>query len=480
MMETSPRLVRIVLAAGLVAWVLNAAYLWGSAWTLGHDEAQYAIAAQDLIDGEPVRWNYLSVGMSLIAAPGVLAGGSALALRLVPVLLGIAFVLVVARLARSAFGAPAAAWSVAVLAASSAVAKRAAELLSDLPAATFLLAGTAILVTELTLEPSRSGGAASEDRARFTSDPSGSGAPRRRLLLAAPCFAAAFYLRYGSILAIGGIGAIALLVGWPAVRRRPGLALATVALFAALLVPFFRMSLAATGSALGIFDESSVVLGDATPGQSLVTYATSNPFMYYGIVTTPVLLAGLASIYRARDRRVLMLWLMAVAHIVAIGLTPIAQSRYLFFGLTLLVILGADTLERWARSRPPRMRRALGACAAVAIAASWLLVVIIAQRGGRARDLRMAPTLAAADAIRGDAHGARCQVIGRHTTQLQWFAGCVAVYEAPPEELRRTRVYVVIEPGGMYQPDLAGHPGVRHPILDRPGVITVTRLDPLP
>ena len=474
---TSRRTVRIVFAAGLAAWLVNAAILWATGSMLGHDEAQYAVAAQDLLDGAPVRWNYLSVGMSLVAAPGVLAGGGELALRLVPALLGVGFLLVAAGLARAAFGGAAAAWTTAVLAASMCFARRAAELLSDLPAAALLLAGAALLVTELTRgEPSRSGEAAGEDRAKLVRE----APPRPRLLLAAPCFAAAFYLRYGSVLPIGAIGAVALVVGWRAVLRRPWLALATIALFAALLVPFVWMSIAATGSPLGIFRESSGVLGDAYVGQSLVTYATANPFAYYGIATTPALLAGLASIYRGRDRRVLMLWLMAVASIVAVGLTPVAQSRYIFFGLALLVILGVDTIDRWVRARRPAARRVLGGFAAAALAASWLAVEIGAVRLSGARTERMTATVAAVAAIRDDARGAPCEVIGRHTTQLQWYTGCVAVLDVRLEELSRARVYVVQEIGGKYQPDLAGHPGVPRAILDRPGFLVVTRLDPPP
>ncbi len=444
-----------VLAAGFAGWFIGALIVWLSAPPLGHDEAQYAIAAQDLLDGEPLRWAYLSVGMNALALPGVLAGGGEIAVRAAPVLAGLVFVLVAARLARGTFGDATAAWTVAVLAASFAFVRRAAELLTDLPAAGCLLAGTAIIAGELLREP----------------------APRWRLVLAAPCLAAAFYLRYGSVLAIAVIGGVALLVGWRAVLRRPLIALATIALFALLLVPHFLMAIAELGTPLGIVRLGSTGLGTAPPGQSLWIYATSNPFVYYGIATAPVMIAGLAAIHRARDRRVLLLWLLAVADIVAVGLTPIAQPRYIFFGIVLLVILGTDELLRWVRARGPAARRVLGGCAAGVVAVSWIAVAIGMLRLEDTRLRSMRGTLDAIAAIRADARGAPCDVIGRRSTQLQWYTGCVTVYRMDPATLGERRVYLVREPGQEHQPDLEGRPGVPRKVLELPHLL-VLRYDP--
>lgn len=446
-----------MLAAGLATWLAAAVIVWLAAPPLGHDEARYAIAAQDMLDGAPARWAYSSVGMNAIALPGVLAGGGELALRFLPTVLGLAFVLAAARLARGALGDATAAWTVAVIAGSFSIVRRAAELLSDLPATACLLAGTAIVVTELTREP----------------------APRRRLVLAAPWLAAAFYLRYGSALAIVPIGGAALLVGWRAVLRRPWIALATVALFALLLVPHLLAALAATGSPLGMLRASSELIDSVQTGRSIVTYATSNPFTYYGILTTPVMLAGLAAIRRGRDRRVLLLWLIAVGDIVALGMTPIPQPRYIFFGIVLLVTLGTDEIYRWVIARPPATRRVLGGCAAGAIAISWIIVLVGMCQLEDKRLENMRGTLAAVTAIRDDAGGAPCEVIARHSTQLQWYTGCAAVHRADLETLSRRRVYLVREPSVPLQPELAGRPGVPRAILDRPEAI-VTRYDPPP
>ena len=450
-----------MLWAGLAAWLACAVWVWLAAPPLGHDEARYAIEAQGLLAGLPVRWSYQSIGTVAVALPGVLAGGGALALRALPTALGLLFVLAAARLARGAFGDATAAWTVAVLAASFVFVRRAAELLSDMPAAACLLAGAAILVTELAREP----------------------APGRRLVLAAPCFAAAFYLRYGSVLAIAAIGGATVIAGWRPLLRRPWTALATAGLLALLLAPHFAAAIALTGSPLGIMREYSSVVASseptAWPGASLVIYATSNPFVYYGAVTAPVMLAGVAAIRRWRDRRVRLLWLMAVGDIVAVGLTPVAQPRYIFFGIALLVILGTDELRRWIAAHTPAARRALGGAAAAAVAASWIIVAVTLYQLPAVRVANTAGTLAAAAAIREDARGAPCDVIGRHTTQLQWYTGCVAVYDARPDVRVQRNVYLVHEPLVPLQPALEGRPGVPRALVDRPDLI-VLRYDPAP
>src|SRR5262245_44185559 len=93
------RATAIIFGLGLAAWLVSAV-IASSAGALGHDEAQYAIAAHDWIAGAPMQWLYLSYGMNLVAAPGVLAGGGEQVLRILPLLLGVGFVLAAAHLAR--------------------------------------------------------------------------------------------------------------------------------------------------------------------------------------------------------------------------------------------------------------------------------------------------------------------------------------------------------------------------------------------
>src|SRR5688572_28308984 len=105
---------------------------------MGHDESQYAIAARDALAGDAPRWFYLSRGMTVVAAPGLWLGASELALRFVPLLLGVGFVLATWTLARRVVGATAAAWALVVLAGTRCVVRWSTELLSDVPAAACL------------------------------------------------------------------------------------------------------------------------------------------------------------------------------------------------------------------------------------------------------------------------------------------------------------------------------------------------------
>src|SRR4051812_6730906 len=143
------RLPWLIALAGLVAWIANAAIAWLSAAPLGHDEAQYALAAQDWLDGAGPRWFYVSKGMSVVAAIGTTAGHGEIAVRFPAFVLGIAFLVAAGALAWRTFGAITGAWTIAVLAGLRAFAGNAAELLSDLPATAALLAGTLVLIDQV-------------------------------------------------------------------------------------------------------------------------------------------------------------------------------------------------------------------------------------------------------------------------------------------------------------------------------------------
>ena len=76
--------------------------------------------------------------------------------------------------------------------------------------------------------------------------------PSRLLLAAAPLAALAFYVRYGSILSIGGIGIAAVVLWHRAMLRNPRLVGATIVFAGLLFVPHVLESMAHTGSPLGM------------------------------------------------------------------------------------------------------------------------------------------------------------------------------------------------------------------------------------
>jgi hypothetical protein len=435
-----------LIIVALTIWVGEAAIFWAWGAPLGHDEAQYALAARAALGGKPPPWGYLSYGMNLLAIPGVLLGGSEQALRWVPLCAGCGFAAAVAGLTRRISGATTVGAVLLLLAGTHCIARRSAELLSDMPACACLLMATAIAVHEL----------------------GGETPPRWRVMWMAPWCAAAFYLRYGSCLSIVVLGAVVLAVNARAVLSRPGPVVATLATFAALLIPHAWMSTRATGTPWRILLQSSRVITQARPPTPLA-YLDVNPLWFYGVAAVPVLLIGFAVGLRALDRRRRMAWLLAMGQWVAVGFTAHAQSRYVLTSLVLLMILGVDAFAHQIGTAGAAARRWLKRIAAALVVLSLLEAMVPAIR---ARPV--AGTMAAAAVIRSHAAGARCSVLGRHTTQLEWYSGCAAVTEVDAERVRDQAVFVVTMPGEA-SPGPLGAVGDARPIFQERGV-TVARV----
>lgn len=455
------RLPLLLTLACVTAWFAIAAITWAGAAPLGHDESQYAIAARDALDGLPARWwFYLSRGMTAIAVPGVVLGEGERALRFVPLLIGgIGFAIAVCALARRAVGATAIGGvALLAMAASRNVVRYSTDLLSDFPAATCLVAALAVIVDEI-------------DRAD---------GPRRRIVAAAPLLAAAFYLRYGSVLPIAVIVLASVAVGARAIRRRPLPVLATAGVFLVLLVPHFIEATTKTGSPLGILFIGSEVPQEHYLGEGLVTYVASNPFKLYGLAIPVVLVAGIVGV--RREPRRLLLWLVALGTLVAVGLTTHAQVRYVLLALAILAVLGVDALWRWL---PGRARVPVAATGIAIAAILWALLARKHLAADENRTARMRATFAAVGAIRADAAGAPCTVLGYHYTQLEWYSRCRAPLVMSADFARAAldrgdRVYLVRDDGPTMSDashlELRDFTGARFVILDVPGVVRVTRL----
>jgi hypothetical protein len=272
-----------------------------------------------------------------------------------------------------------------------------------------------------------------------------------------------------------------LCFGWREIVRRPAPIVATAALFLVLCVPHAWYAIALTGSPLGILLESRQVVPNSYVGEGLVTYLSWNPLVRYGWLMPPVLIAGIAAIVpaaRSGARRASFLWVVAVTSIVVLALITEAQTRYIYFGLTLLTILGVDVIRRAIEACSPRARRVIVACLLVVIATVWGFVMHGQLRHGASRAAGSdAPTFAAAAAIRTDAAGRRCEVLGQHDPQLEWYSGCRAaqVVAYPPPGVW---LYVVRDRTPGWQPELSGGPGRHTTILDRPGFVHVERVEP--
>lgn len=373
-----------LLAAALLGWAAVAIASLIAGPPLGHDEAAFALLAR----GDAPDWLYRSRGVVALGELGVALGGADWQLRLPGAVLGLALVPAVYLVGRAAYSPRIGAWAAAVIAGAYPMLSRNADLLGDVPATAFVLIGVALLV-ELA------------DGARW------------RVVLAAPAFAAGFYLRYASapVIALAGVAALALC--WRPIRARPAPVVAAAALFALLLVPHLAASLDQTGALLGVLRTSAGVPRRAYVGEGLISYVTVEPFTYYGALVAPLLVAGVLGLPRA-PRRAWLLAIVAFGQLIALGLQSHAQPRYVFVASALLGVLGVATVARW-----PRPRLALAAVALAGLAAAVAVVVT-----NRTITRNRAPLLAAAAAVH---RSPGCIVVGGTGPQLAWYTGCVAV-----------------------------------------------------
>ena len=381
---------RRLLAASVVAWVVTAIVNLVTDPSLGYDESAFATVARG--DDTP-NWLYRSRGVTTLAQLGIALGGGEWALRLPFVVIGLGLPLAVYALGRAAFDARTGAWAAAVIATGHQMLGRNAHVLGDVPSALGVVAGLAIVVGELSREEG----------------------PRRRLLLAAPAFAFAFYMRYGSAPVIAIAAVLGPLVWFRTARRSPGIVFATGALLALLLVPHVVHSLAQTDSVLGVLRFSAGVPRREYVGEGLVTYVTSNPFRYYGLLVAPCLVAGLAGIV-LRRRAPAYLVAVAVAQIVIIGLQSHAQPRYVFVAVAILVVVGVGAISAVMPRASPRITL-------VVLAATWLWSTRWIVRTNTKLTETRESIVAAADAIRRDANGP-CIVLATSLPQVLWYSGC--------------------------------------------------------
>jgi 4-amino-4-deoxy-L-arabinose transferase-like glycosyltransferase len=388
---------RKLLGAAVLAWLaIGISNLVLDPW-FGYDEAAFAAVAR----GDAAAfWLYRSRGVVTLAQAGLQLGESAWMLRLPFLVLDLALPLAVYLAGRAAFDTRTGAWSAAVVVTSHQLLAQNGYVLGDVPATAGIVLGVAIACSELSRE----------------------GGPRGYLVFAAPAFAGAFYCRYGSVPVITAACLLAPIIWWRGVRARPLVVLATGALLALLLIPHVAHSLRMTGSILGVLQTSAGVPRRAYLGEGLVTYITTNPFRYYGVLVAPCLVAAFVGVVRRPNRAKLYLVLVALAQIFAIGLQSHAQPRYIFVATTLLAIVGVDALRH--------ARRASTRIALVVVAVSWLgAAYSVLVRAASHDDSRLS-IVAAARVIQRDADRP-CLVIAHSVPELVWATKCDVVQWYP-------------------------------------------------
>lgn len=438
---------RLLLIGAWVTWVACAALHWTSGAPLGHDEARYSIAARDLLAGDDSRWNYVPPAMEVIAVPGVLLGGGERALRVVPILFSLAFLLVVGAIAKRVGSDDSAAWTLALVAATGPIVRMSSDLLSDVPSTTLLLIAAFVVFEQLL----RSEG------------------PTKTMLWAAPASALAFYLRYGSCIPLAIIGGLAIVGCSRGILRRPLIPLATLFLFLLLLAPHFVHAKMTTGSMLGTLRLSATVPKGF--GVGIGQYAT-HPVEYLGPFTVALVPFALAFGLNTRVR--LMLLALALLDVLSLGIQTSAQARYVFLATSIILILGPIALMR-AVARAAcitRVKRAVAALAVAGVLAGWILQVVAALRYRSVRVGGMVATIQAAAAIRADVHGGPCYVLGRHDTQLEWYTRCEYRLVLPPT-IDKPLYAVWDNTGGPWQPNFRDLPQPQRTVLSIAGALEV-------
>lgn len=394
---------------------------------LGPDEAIYATGGREVTDGIPPSAYGLHrpVGMKWLAAPGVAAGGSEVALRVVGLLASLGFLVAYRAFGARLAGPWPAAWAAAAMATSFGLQRRGGELLSDVPSLLLLVLVLHLLVREL--------------------DRPGPARPGPALIAIAPLAAAAFYARYGVTSALAGAAIAAGAMWWPAIAEGWRFALAAAALFVLLLLPHVLHSLGETGSALGILEVSGDAAHRAYLGDGLVHFPLAL-VAEGGPIVTALLLAGLVhGARRLRGRRepaIAFVWLASVFQIVATGLLVHAEFRYFFFGVVGLVLLGARAACQWAAGR-----RGAGPLAAglvlVVFAVTHEVNVRRYERLAAVRQVEVdAGRLVAAEAGEGS-----CAVLTSEVPALGWYSGCAArPLHTRPERLPAEQRFLVLFP----------------------------------
>lgn len=444
----------VLLLAGIIGlFVLLVGRMIATGTLLGFDESIYALTARSWLEGTPATgWSsHRSPGMSVLGLVPLLLGGGDAALRWIGLLFGVALLLVAWRLGRRIGGPAAGVLAVLAIAAIPDLQLNASLFLTD-------VAGTAVVLLLVLLVWDRFEERTEEDR------PLGV----RTLLLLAPVAAAAFYLRYGSSVPIlfVTLGVLVVwprrvLVGWRAV-------LAAAALLLLLLVPHLVVATIWGGTPWAIALGARDLASPAYPGEALGIYLRGFLSSVAGPVAGPVAIAGLLALGwhlgvgpRAdrTTRGYLLLIIPAFAVGLLLGVVALAQTRYVFVPLALLVTAGAVAVVRvWRRIGGPL--RPVLATLAVAVGVTVMLnagggrIALLAADAPGQQYLAEAGRRIRADAIaRGSGAAPDCAILGYPVPQITWYSSC-ATYDFgfPPAAGRET----LLTPAHRYLILLAG------------------------
>jgi 4-amino-4-deoxy-L-arabinose transferase-like glycosyltransferase len=415
-----------VLVGILVAVAIAALWLIGQAIPLGWDESVYASKSRSMVTDTPSStWAmYRAPGLPVVGLLGGAFGFTDANLRAVALLLNLGALAMAWAFARMLWGTLAAIVALLTIVGSPVVIAEIALFHTDLPSAGVLLALMLLVWHEFERRPE----------------------PSRLLLAAAPLAAAAFYVRYGSILPIGGIGIAAVLLWHRSMFRNRRLIGLTVVLAALLFAPHILEAISRTGSPLGIITGAGEQVDTSEPIATAARYLGWLPAQLAHRLGFVVMIAGVAHAaivaIDATLRREMgpaarrYLWLFVPAGVTTAGLVLLShpEQRYVIFPVLLAIIAGAGAVSAavaWIRARPSLAER--HQAVDMAIFAGILLVAIVAgsvlarrvavlEREGD--ESRWLPTVG--QAIDADADGP-CTAVTSVPPIIEWYSRCASL-----------------------------------------------------
>lgn len=237
------------------------------------------------------------------------------------------------------------------------------------------------------------------------------------MLWLAPLGAAACYVRYGSIAALGCVVIVFGIVWRDQLRRLVVPLIVTGLLFAALLIPHVLDSIEKTGSPLGIFILAGKEAHRSYLGEGLVYYLGVWWWRDVGPVMALLLAYGAVATLRTTNRTVRFLGLSSLAMIAVYGVSTHGESRYVLLPMILLGVIGAQRLGLGWRFRW------LPVLATVAVATAAVSIVVTVNL-----ESRRAPHLGAqlVTWIRKNTPATPCATLSLHHRQVAWYTQCHA------------------------------------------------------
>lgn len=451
------RLPAWVVWLGLAALVLVLVRIVVEGGELGHDEAAYAVKARAWVAGTPdTGWGlHRGIGQSVLAAVVLPFSRSAAALRFLSVVLSVGTVVAVWGLGRSMRSNRVGLVAAGVFAVAPSFLRRGAEFLSDVPSTGLLVVVAILLWRWIDSAPVR----------------------HSHLYGAVVVAAAAFYIRYQSILSLALLAVATMLVAWPRVRDSLPIVGRAAGLGLVLLVPHFVFATATTGRPWGIIATTAEAGGRAFLGEGLVDYLRELPDLLAGQLGAGAIIAAVVwagwMLGRGDDRRpALFLMVPALGQVAILGLLSHGEPRFVFFPVALAAVAAGLAAEQVGRGVPRELYRAGAGALVVALVASLGLHGERVDRNAEARAETVAALAGAARAVVAESDGP-CGIVTGSLPQMTWLSGCHTV----AYDLRQPRVRLPDQVDGFLV--LSEH-GPRQPEGSlREGYLELTEGDPI-